>query len=100
MYVIKSGRMEEEELTFMSREHKAKKRKHQYGEERIAVKDGTRYYDAEGYIPQYWPNHSRCPTENVLALAPSKVHLPPGTAPVMVQASGVVKLQTANISRT
>ena len=68
----------------MSREHKAKKRKkreHQYGGERIAVKDGTRYYDAEGYIPQYWPNPNSCPTENVVT---------------QVQASGVVMQHTTN----
>ena len=46
---------EEEELTVMYGAHKAKKRKkrkkrkHQYGGERIAMKDGTRYYDVEGY---------------------------------------------------
>ena len=55
----------EEELTVKKR----KRRKHRYARERVAVMDGTRYYDAEGYIPQYWPNPSRCPTENVVAHA-------------------------------
>ena len=62
----------EEELTVIPLAHKAKKRKHHYAKERVAVKDGTRYYDAEGYISQCWPNPSRCPTENVVAPAPSK----------------------------
>ena len=46
--------MEEEEggLTTEPKAHKAKKRKHHYGWERVTVKDGTRYYGAEGYIPQ------------------------------------------------
>lgn len=30
------------------------------------MKDGTRYYDAEGYIPQYWPYPNRSPIENVV----------------------------------
>ena len=46
--------MEEEELTTKPRANKAKKRKkrkkrkHHYGGERVALKDGTRYYGAEG----------------------------------------------------
>ena len=63
---------EEVELTIKPRVHKdkkRKKRKHLYGGERVAVKDG------EGFIPQY-------------------CNLPPGTATVMVQASGVVMLKT------
>ena len=67
---------EEGELTIMPRVHKAKKRKHHYGGERVAVKDGTRYYDAKGYIPQYWPNPSSCPTGNVVTPALSKVQPP------------------------
>ena len=63
----------------MPRAHKAKKwkkRKHQYSGERVAVKDDTRYYDAEGYILQYWPNPNSCPTENVVAPAFNKVQPP------------------------
>ena len=70
--------MEEEEggLTTKPKADKAKKRKHHYVGERVGVKDGTRYYDAEGYIPQYWPNPSRSPTENVVASAHSNVQPP------------------------
>ena len=70
---------EEKEFTDMSEATKArkrKKRKHHRSGGRKSVMDGTKYYDREEYIPQYWPNPNSCPTENVVTPAQSKVQNP------------------------
>ena len=66
----------EEELTDKSGPAKGRKRrdkKHHSSGERMTVLDGTRYYDREGNIPQYWKNPDGCPTGS-----PAGVHLPQG----------------------
>ena len=86
---------EEEELTVMSRAHKAKKRKQHYGVERIAV-IAPGIMMQRGTYPSTGPTQTVVPLKMWWLLLSARCNLPPGTDLVMVQASRVVLLQTAN----